>query len=85
MHVFGQEQVKKGEEGGSNETDQENVRKSPHKTQQVFSLSLTQCGGFYALLPDGLSGSISYMAKAVVNRLLQQGLSYDTSKQCCIS
>jgi phosphorylase kinase alpha/beta subunit len=43
------------------------------------------CAGFYALLPDGMSGSISYMAKAVVNRLLQQGLIYDISKQCCIS
>lgn len=44
-----------------------------------------QYSGFYALFPDGQSGSVSYMAKAVVNRLLQEGLSYDTSKQCCIS
>ena len=46
---------------------------------------LPQNSGFFSLFPDGQSGTVSYMAKAVVNRLLQQGLSYDTSRQCCIS
>lgn len=87
MHLYSVDQVKKGEEEGAKERVENDVRTLSILIVTVIGgLSLSsQCGGFYALLPDGMSGSISYMAKAVVNRLLQQGLSYDTSTQCCIS
>ncbi len=53
-------------------------------TKLVLSL-LSQSDSFYALYPDGQFGSASYMAKAVVNRMLQEGLHYDPTKGCSIS
>lgn len=51
----------------------------------IETVPFLQHSGFYCLFPDGQFGSVSYMAKAVVNKLLHEGLSYDTSQQCCIS
>ena len=88
MHLYTVDQGKKGQENGegSKEAVEDHViTLFLYKGQPFMSFLPSQCAGFYALLPDGMSGSISYMAKAVVNTLLQQGLSYDISKQCCIS
>ena len=44
-----------------------------------------QSDSFYTLYPDGQYGSSSYMARAVVNKILQGGLHYDPAKSCCVS
>ena len=87
MHLYTVDQGKKGQENGegSKEAVEDHVITLFLKASHLCLFLPSQCAGFYALLPDGMSGSISYMAKAVVNTLLQQGLSYDISKQCCIS
>ena len=48
-------------------------------------LRYLQGDSFYTLYPDGQYGSAAYMAKAVVNKILQGGLHYDPAKSCCIS
>ena len=52
---------------------------------QSYGMFLLQSNSFYALYPDGQFGSTSYMAKAVVNRMLQEGLHYDPSSACVLS
>lgn len=49
------------------------------------SHTILQSDSFYTLYPDGQYGSSSYMARAVVNKILQGGLHYDPVKSCCIS
>ena len=44
-----------------------------------------QMGSFYTLPPDGQYGSASYITRAVVNRMLHEGLRYDSTKNCTIS
>ena len=44
-----------------------------------------QSDSFYTLYPDGQFGSAAYMARAVVNKVLQGGLRYDPAKSCSIS
>ena len=53
-----------------------------HSRHVYFNL---QGDSFYTLFPDGQYGSAAYMAKAVVNRILQAGLHYDPAKSCCLS
>jgi len=51
----------------------------------IYIILSLQSGSFYTLFPDGMFGSTSYMAKAVVNRMLQEGLQYDPNKTCVLS
>lgn len=44
-----------------------------------------QSDSFYTLYQDGQFGSAAYMARAVVNKMLQGGLHYDPAKTCNIS
>ena len=48
------------------------------------ALYIFQTNSFYNLQPEGPRGSTSYMAKAAVNRLLKEGVHYD-SRTCTVS
>ena len=57
-----------------------------HSTMWTFIYtSSMQSDSFYGLFPDGPRGSASYIARAVVNKVLQEGLQYDPSKSCSVS
>lgn len=55
--------------------------------QQAYSTSYAchKSDSFYTLYQDGQFGSAAYMARAVVNKMLQGGLHYDPAKSCSIS
>ena len=51
----------------------------------IFFLINPQSDSFYTLYQDGQFGSAAYMARAVVNKMLQGGLHYDPAKSCTIT
>ena len=51
----------------------------------MIASSNPQGDSFYMLYPDGQYGSSAYMARAVMNKILQAGLHYDPAKSCCVS